>query len=190
MRVWPGPQHTDTAAPECPSLLASLPVQAVYFTTAELHRLNQHLYHQIAGKLFDLIRRDHPDPTRSGVKSIFESISEKCTACRSYSATPFGIRASVPLNELVLNQEVEVAMMWLDGLRTLHVVDTDTRLLGATFLRSKSVEGIWDAFLECWCNLYLGYSTRMRVNKDSAIASNNFRVLKRDSGIELVFSGI
>lgn len=46
--------------------------------------------------------------------------------------------------------------MYIEGKPVLHEIDKGTHLRSAQFLPNKSSQSIWNAFLRCWANIYVG----------------------------------
>lgn len=65
----------------------------------------------------------------------------------------------------LFNKARVVYLGWLEGLLVLHFLDTQTKLQGVAMQSYKSLEGILEAFLECWGPLHLGLARRMHVEE-------------------------
>jgi hypothetical protein len=50
-------------------------------------------------------------------------------------------------NEITLNREIAMDIVYLAGKPALHIIDIDTHFQAATFLRSISTDDVWDAIL-------------------------------------------
>lgn len=48
------------------------------------------------------------------------------------------------------SKELAIALVKIDGVNVLHVVDTQTQFSSAIMPEKETVEGVWAAFLECW----------------------------------------
>lgn len=80
--------------------------------------------------------------------------------------------------------------MWLDKKAALHVVDIDTHLNSAVFLKGRTVEQVWEAFNSFWTNLYTGHPQKIRVDQGSAFTSVRWTRICDQVGIEVQESGI
>jgi transposase InsO family protein len=81
--------------------------------------------------------------------------------------------------------------MFLDGNAVLHIADTSTRFLAATFLDSHTAAfGVWIALIETWFTLYTGYPNILRIDAGSIFSSPRWRQLSKMAGASLVISGI
>ena len=92
--------------------------------------------------------------------------------------------------------------MWLDNKKkkrikvpVLHVVDSQTHIPNAVFLKGESFRGVWDGFIEAWTSVYIGYpqalktgthSERIEFERDGHDAFelfDNFRCKKTTAGV-------
>ena len=86
--------------------------------------------------------------------------------------------------------------MFIEGKAILHIVDTATRFSSAIFLDSQgnnygqSINGVWLAFIEAWCNLYTGLPNRIRTDAGSVFTSPRWKEMAESGGIELRISGV
>ena len=88
------------------------------------------------------------------------------------------------------NEEVAVDLVWLDGRPAFHAVDVGTHYQNAVFLRGESVQHVWDALVECWASVYVGFPNKLRTDQGSVFTSKAWSELTRLHGIELQLSGI
>lgn len=54
---------------------------------------------------------------------------------------------------MAFDREVSIDLTWLESKAVLHVVDIDTHFSAASFLKQRTVEAVWDAFVSCWASL-------------------------------------
>lgn len=86
--------------------------------------------------------------------------------------------------------------MFLDGKAVLHIIDTVTRFLAATFLDTygakfgQSVEGIWLVFVMTWCNIYTEYLNKLKTDQGSVLTSVCWKQLPYVSDLQLRLSGV
>lgn len=107
------------------------------------------------------------------MRRLLDIITRACEWGILLSTRPFRFRPALPPDEIVSSTRLP----WIssdEGRPVLHVVDGYTRFQGAAWLRCKSTEDIWTAFLEFWATLYLGYPRIMRVDRRGAIVSEHF----------------
>ena len=169
----------------------------ILFTRSELTKLHRNFYHPGVDKLMQLIKQARPSEFNEETRKSLQEISDACDTCQRFGPRPLRFKATIPdENKLVFGQELSIDLMWIDGKALLHVVDTATRFSNATFLDSsdqnygQSVEGIWLAFLECWCSMYTGYPDRLRTDAGSVFTSPRWKEIAKMAGIELRLSGI
>jgi hypothetical protein len=102
------------------------------FTKSELQRLHLRFFHPSVHKLYNLIRRAKPLEGTSDTRALLEEITEACKTCQHISKLPYRFRVSM-LKDIIFNQDLALAVMWLDGQATLHIVDTRTHFLPQLF---------------------------------------------------------
>ena len=119
-----------------------------------------------------------------------DSVSEACNKCKEFSSRPFRFRASIPDNDIVYNHELELYLLWLNGIPALNVVDTHNSFQNSIFVEDKTPEGLWKAFIECWTTVYLGFPNVMIVDQEASFHSDKFMELCDSYGITLQFSGV
>lgn len=124
---------------------------------------------------------------------LLQEISKACTVCNTFGARSYNFKITFPPEEIVFYRELAFDLFfWLDSRARLHVVDISTGSGNATFLRCHTVEHVWQAFLECWVTLYLGFPELMMVDQGTQFTSTRWEqrvatfgtVLKKTSGIE------
>ena len=164
--------------------------RTIMFTRNELQRIHKHFWHPSASKLFNLLKRTHPEDTSSETLKILNEIQSACRTCAVYSKGPHRFRVSFPKEECVFNHELALDLMWLKKKPVLHVVDTSTHFSAAIFLPSKSTVDIWHAFLACWSTAYVGHPDVIRLDQESSFMSKEFEQLAHKNGIHLQVSGV
>lgn len=162
----------------------------VLYTRTELKKLHLHFHHPSAGKLYNLLKRTDPDNTDSSVKDVLKQIGKACTNCAKYYSSPFRFRASISPDELVFNMELATDLKWLSDRPFIYIKDTHTLYQTSDFLESKSASSLLDTFIRCWATIFIRYSSRIRVDHETAFGSGEFRRKSSDSVIPLQFSGI
>ena len=166
------------------------PLGIILFTRSELRKLHLSFFNASAQKLYELVKRARPEDISSDTKVVLEEISKACEACRRYSSMPYIFRVAMPIGEIVFNQEVAMDLMWIDGKAILHVVDAQTNYQNAVLLKGQSTEQVWDAFVEAWSTVYVGYPNKIKVDQGSVFTSKKWEELSSSHGIEVQLSGI
>lgn len=173
-----------------------------FFNKEELKKLHHGFHHPSAKKLYELLKRSKVEGLKPDTLDVLKEIVKKCDPCQRIGPTPVRFRASIPEDELVFGDELSIDLAWVEGDAFLHVVDTATRFSATTFLDWKphsdgpekdygqSVDGVWEAFIECWCTLYTGYPNRLRTDAGSIFTSPRWEALAEDCGISMSRSGI
>ena len=162
---------------------------SILFTEAELSKLHLHFYHPSVDKMMKLLRRARPSETTPETQKLLQKISDNCKYCRMHSPGPFRFRAS-PEVITAFNEEVAVDLVWLDGRPALHAVDVGTHYQNAVFLKGESVQHVWEALIECWASVYIGFPNKLRTDQGSVFTSKAWDELTRLHGIELQLSGV
>lgn len=123
--------------------------QKICYTKAKLSRLNLHLFHQSAERLFYLIKKlKHEEAGGELLKNIKELASE-CQSCRTYSKNTFRFRASRRQTRsystmnwrpiLCGYTNSPSSILWILSTGSNH-----THLKNAVPIRSKRAEDIWE----------------------------------------------
>ena len=145
--------------------------EEVCYTKAELQKLHLHLFHPNVTKLYNIIKRVRPDDATPETKSVLEEIADACTNCHEHRNRPYRFRVSMPSDVVRFNYEVAVDLMWLQGNPLLHIVETHTDYQNAVLFKGKSWQDIWNAIVEGWASVYLGYPNPIRADSGSAFPS-------------------
>lgn len=164
--------------------------QSILFTKAELTRLHLHFMHPAADRLFQLIKRASTHSATHSVKQLIENITSACRTCQEFKSRPIRFRASIPPGQLVFNESISIDLLWLENKPALHVIDDHTGFRNAVFLRSKTADDIWSAFVSCWASTYVGFPSRIRSDQESGVSSSLFRDIATANGIQLEFAGV
>lgn len=151
----------------------------IRYTYQELVKLHRAFSHPASDKLFSLLKLARPWEKHQAVREALDLLSKRCNVCQRFSNAPIRFRVSLPTEKnLLFGEELSMDLMFLHGRDVLHVTDTATHYSAATFLDSAGasygqfVEGIWEAFLNTWCTMYIGYPNRLRTGQGSVFTSN------------------
>lgn len=142
----------------------------VMYTRAELERLHL-IFHLAAQKLLNLLRRGTPHRMEKDTMRVIRETVEKCTGCKRFGIRPYRFRVSLRDDEVIISHEVAIDLFWISGNSILHVVDAHAGYQNVTQQKSLSVEHVWDAFLEAWLTVYVGYPNRIRADQGSLFTS-------------------
>jgi hypothetical protein len=168
----------------------------ILFTKEQLKRMHLSFYHPSNQSIVNLIKKGRPEQLDQDTLKILEEISNACQVCQRLGPKPVRFKVSIPEEDLVFGDEVSIDLMFLDGSAVLHVVDTATRFSAAGFLDDhgaaygQSVNGVWLAFIEIWCTMYVGYPNRLRTDSGSIFTTSKWKNLTDMAGITLRISGI
>lgn len=170
-------------------------LDSVLYTRSELAKLHWCFQHPSNNKLPNLLRQASPKEVDQERKETLEKTSRSCDICKQTDPTQvrFKVTLSTEKNPF-FGEELLIDTMSLDEDAVLHVVDTAPRFSGATFLDksteySRSVEGVWLAFLETWYTQYTGFPNRWRTDTGSIFTSSHWKQMTEDCGTILIISG-
>lgn len=146
----------------------------------------------MAKRLHALLKRTKVQKLDEDTLKVLEEINKACNTCQKYGPKLVSFKASLPPDKLVFGDELSIDLQWIDGEAVLHVIDTATKFSSATFLdiHGHSTEGIWTAFVECWCSLYTGFSNRIHTDAGSAFTSSRWKEITDSAGISMRTSGL
>lgn len=169
-------------------------IRQILFTKFELYRMHRNFFHPSAKKLFNVIKKGFPEKCTPDVQKKLESISKDCLRCQEKSV-PHRFKVSLPNDEIMFNGVIALDLMWLDvGKRRkapiLHIVDTQTHFQNAVFLKGESARDVWDAFIEAWSTVYVGYPQTLKSDHGKIFTSKSWKEWSSMAGINLEISGI
>ena len=72
----------------------------------------------------------------------------------------------------------------------LHIVDSQTHFQNAVFLKGESARDVWDAFIEAWSTVYVGYPKTLKTGHGKIFTSKDWKNWTSMAGINLEISGI
>lgn len=164
--------------------------ESIRFTKAELQKLHLHLFHANVQKLYNLLKRARPEEVTADTRRTLEEIADASRNCHTHKAGPYRFRVSIPEEEVRFNHEVAIDLMWIKRNPLLHIVNTQTRFQNAVLLKGESAKDVWDAFIEGWASVYIGYPNRIRADQGSIFTSKFWNGVTSLHGIELQISGV
>jgi hypothetical protein len=165
-------------------------IQAQWFTRAELARLHKSFYHTSPDKLYQILKRWHPDQLEPGTLAVLQDIARRCDPCQRLQPRPGRYQVSLPADDGTFNRKVAMDLVWFNKSPALHVVDVDTSFGAAVFLKAQTTQAVWESFLTCWVNIYTGYPDSIHVDSGAQLVSANFEHLCEQAGIRLEISPI
>lgn len=108
-------------------------------------------------KLLNLHRQVRPSETTSSVAKMLQESTKARENYQGFEPPPLRFKASLPSDQIVLNQELSIHIMYLERVAILQTVHTHSIFLNEIVLRSKYRDHIWIAFIECWETVFAGY---------------------------------
>lgn len=162
------------------------------YTKSELLKLHRGFHHPAAKRLHALLKKAKVEDLDGETLKTLEEINKACNTCQKFGPKPVRFKASLPTEELVFGDELSMDLQWIDGEPILHVINTATKFSAATFLETYglSTEGVWTAFMECWCSLYTGFPNRLRTDAGSIFTSPRWKEITDSAGVTMRISGV
>lgn len=86
-------------------------------------------------------------------------------------------------------------MSWLSikektkTVHVLHIVDTNSYFQNAIFSKGQSSRHIWDAPVEAWSSVYIGYPRILKTDRCKAFTSADWKKLAEMTGMSVQISG-
>ena len=158
------------------------PDYVILFTKMELEKLHRRFAHPSAEKLTNLLQRADPLRCEPGTRKVLEEIAKACKACQIMSPKPYVFQVAMPDN-IQFNHEVQLDLMFIDKKAILHVVDRGTHFSAARFIRRQNVEAVWNALIECWIAVYVGFPNIFAYDQGSVFNSELFTQACKQFGI-------
>lgn len=90
------------------------------------------------GKRFALFKEACTHYISQDVKRVLEKISEAYEVCDEHSVPPLRFRAIVPEENIILNREIAMGIMWLNGKPVLHLFLVERNFQNAIFISGKT----------------------------------------------------
>jgi len=172
------------------------PHERILYTKSELTKLHRAFSHPTNDNLLNLLKLARPAEANSDAAVMLEEIRKSCDTCQRLGTAPMRFKVSLPdENELKYGEEISMDLMFIDNQAILHIVDTATRFSAACYLDSngaeygQSLEGIWLAFVNIWCTVYIGLPNRLRADHGSVFVADRWRQLCTQSGVKVRISG-
>ena len=163
----------------------------ILYTFPELQRIHKHFYHAKPERLYALMRRAKDQQATPETLRQLEDVTEACDVCQRLSKEPSRFRVAMPEEDIRFNRRVMADVMTLGKTSVLHVVDRDTLLSAAAFLRDTvSSKSVWEAFLRCWVTVYAGYPEQLHLDQGTNFQSHEWKQMMRDAGIAPLDSGV
>lgn len=133
------------------------PIQCIGSKTcsiAELKKNAPSVLRSFRQQALQLVEKNRPRQDQRESLDMLSQISASCCTCSVHSPRPLSFHVSFPKGECVLNHDLALHSMWLDGQPFLHVVDkhvcVHTHFSAAKFLPGKSTKDVCNAFIMCW----------------------------------------
>lgn len=122
-----------------PLLLPSIPT---ILTRHQLSELDQSFFQPSVDNLFKLIRRAHPEEAHDDTRDILEDFTARCESCQRMKTGPKRSRVSFRTEDVVFNEQVLIAVMYIDSGAFLQSVEDSMHFSAARFLPNVSTTTI------------------------------------------------
>ena len=138
------------------SLLYIVMRDECFYTEAELSKLHRQFGHASAADLEFVLSRSQKKMLDAADKERLEDIAKRCFICQTYARSPNMHTVSTHIG-CVFNHQVFLDAVHLEGLPpVLSMVCRGVRYIRAVVLQNETGSGIWDTFLRCWINVFVG----------------------------------
>lgn len=124
---------------------------------SEPFRIRKHFYHPASKRRYSLMTGGVLEETSKEVLHYLENTESISEFYQRVSHGPHRFRASRPEKDGVFNHIACTKVMILQRKSVLHVVDKDTKLSAAAFLRSWTTEDTWETFMRIWGSVHFGF---------------------------------
>lgn len=148
----------------------------------DLLKLHRRFAHPSVDKLYNLLRRAKPEEVDQNTRKILNDITERCGPCQRLAPKPYVFQISMP-DLMQFNHEIIVDVFFIDGKPVLHVVDRGTHFSASEFLQGQSAEAIWNALINCWVSVYVGFPNVLSHDQGSAFTAKLFQDACKHFGI-------
>ena len=158
------------------------------FSREQLTNLQLHFMHPSTDKLYDLLKKAHPNTMSKHAKDVLSDISRSCHACQIYSTKPITFQVRFP-DEVVFNKEIRIDLFFLDQAPVLSIVDVGTNFATGRFLHREDTATIWNTFLYSWVCMYAGFPFSMLTDQGSVFMSKEWEEKCKNALITLRHTG-
>lgn len=159
------------------------------FNSQQVIKLSRQFLHRSSEKLYNLLRKAHPEDTTQETQKKLEEISCSCDPSQRNQARPTLSKVSFGTENILFNEEVVIDIMYLDEKPVLHMLDAQTQFSAARRIADVSTTNIWKCTIQCWIIIYTGTPYKIKVDQGSAFGNNLISVVKT-SNIDVVRTGI
>lgn len=112
-----------------------------------------------------------------------------CGHYREHSLSLLRFKAFSPLDKVLFKQKIGLHLMWIEGLSTVHIVNTNDSYQNTAVLRGKNFSEIRLAFIESWASVQTRYPSGILWNRESRFASKAYQYIATVHDNSLHFSG-
>jgi hypothetical protein len=142
-------------------------LHATMFSSAQLRKLHRQVFHPSAEKLYNRLKRARPQDASEETRALLKEITESCHLCQMMARKPITFSVGSAIDpDIILNREVALYIIYLNGRQVLHVVDMDMHFQAASYLKSVSTEYVWDSIIRNRKNTNAGFPESMLRTRD------------------------
>lgn len=94
------------------------------------------------------------------------NIVENCNTYQDLHAPPLLFQVSFRQDELRINGEVVMDLVWIMKCPVFHLVDTHSCYQNAAFITANTVDELWRLFVQTRTVLYCGFTDVLRVDRE------------------------
>lgn len=82
------------------------------------------------------------EQTETFFLNVLKDITAKCEACEEFRFKLFRFKIAIPPDKLLINHELIMDLVFLDGQPVLHVIDTHKNFQAGVFVTDKTPDGV------------------------------------------------
>jgi hypothetical protein len=161
------------------------------FTARELRLLHTRFGHPASDLLASLLKKADPESYDATTLSTLKKISAECVPCAANAPKPRFPKVSVPTSDPTFNRLVIIDILYINGKAVVHIVDRDTKMQAAGFLKAvfgkgsqrESARAVWHVFQGKWSLVYLGNPDIIRHDQGTAFIAEELRAACAAFGI-------
>ena len=103
------------------------------------------------------------------MKESLKAIVRKCNPYQTFTPISTRYRVVLPMDEIVLNHEIECYIMWVDSEPVLGIRDRGIRYYVCKYINcSQTAENLWNTIIEFRVNVFTGFPNIKSADRKSA----------------------
>lgn len=129
---------------ESTHLFAPMQLPKIFcYTRVQLNMLRRRFFHLIAKKLFNLIKKAHPEHMMPETRQAMKDMTARFAPCHRTQTASLGCRVSFGTGNYRFNERILVDIMYLNRYPVLHIVDEGTHFSTVQFVPNMQTDTLW-----------------------------------------------